>query len=58
MVVFSVLDRAQHDYWADMDAKHPRHDANTPREFREFIYEIYERLDAAVGHLIEHFRRK
>ncbi len=26
MVVFSVLDRAQHDYWADMDPKHPRHD--------------------------------
>jgi predicted AlkP superfamily phosphohydrolase/phosphomutase len=53
MVVFSVLDRAQHDYWADMDSKHPRHDPKTPREFREFIYEIYERLDAAVGRLLE-----
>ena len=53
MVVFSVLDRAQHDYWADMDPKHPRHDPNTPTEFREFIQEIYERLDAAVGRIIE-----
>ena len=26
MVVFSVLDRAQHDFWADMDPEHPRHD--------------------------------
>jgi predicted AlkP superfamily phosphohydrolase/phosphomutase len=53
MVVFSVLDRAQHDYWADMDPTHPRHDSNTPREFREFIHEIYQRLDSAVGRLIE-----
>ena len=53
MVVFSVLDRAQHDFWADMDPTHPRHDPNTPREFREFIHEIYQRLDSAVGSLIE-----
>jgi len=53
MVVFSVLDRAQHDYWADMDPSHPRHDPNTPPEFREFIHEIYQRLDLAVGNLIE-----
>jgi predicted AlkP superfamily phosphohydrolase/phosphomutase len=53
MVVFSVLDRAQHDYWADMDPAHPRHDPTTPREFREFIPEIYQRLDSAVGRLIE-----
>jgi len=53
MVVFSVLDRAQHDYWADMDPAHPRHDPKTPREFREFIHEIYERLDAAVGRVLE-----
>lgn len=53
MVVFSALDRAQHDYWADMDPTHPRHDPHAPAEFREFIYEVYERLDAAVGRLIE-----
>ncbi|HEX8186383.1 MAG TPA: alkaline phosphatase family protein, partial [Blastocatellia bacterium] len=53
MVVFSVLDRAQHDYWADMDEEHPRHDPKTPREFREFIHEVYERLDAAIGRLLE-----
>ena len=53
MVVFSVLDRAQHDYWADMDTTHPRHNPKTPAEFREFIPEMYERLDAAIGRLIE-----
>jgi len=53
MVVFSVLDRAQHDYWADMDPQHPRHDPNTPAEFRDFIHEIYQRLDSAVGSILE-----
>jgi predicted AlkP superfamily phosphohydrolase/phosphomutase len=53
MVVFSVLDRAQHDYWADMDSSHPRHDPKTPRQFREFIHKVYERLDAAIGRLVE-----
>ncbi|HKV38171.1 MAG TPA: alkaline phosphatase family protein [Blastocatellia bacterium] len=53
MVVFSVLDRAQHDYWADMDDSHPRHRAGTPAEFRGFIHEMYERLDASVGRIVE-----
>lgn len=53
MVVFSVLDRAQHDYWADMDPKHPRHDPNASIECREFIHETYQRLDSAVGRLVE-----
>jgi predicted AlkP superfamily phosphohydrolase/phosphomutase len=53
MVVFSVLDRAQHDFWADMDASHPRHDPKTPQEFREFIRSTYEQLDAVIGRLIE-----
>ena len=53
MVVFSVLDRAQHDFWADMDPRHPRHNPHGPPEFRGFIHEIYERLDAAIGRLID-----
>jgi predicted AlkP superfamily phosphohydrolase/phosphomutase len=53
MAVFSSLDRAQHDYWADMDSAHPRHDPGAPPEFRNFICEVYERLDAAIGRLIE-----
>jgi predicted AlkP superfamily phosphohydrolase/phosphomutase len=53
MVVFSVLDRAQHDYWAEMDSSHPRHDPKTPGELRQFVHEIYERLDSAIGRLME-----
>ncbi|MEW6127405.1 MAG: alkaline phosphatase family protein [Acidobacteriota bacterium] len=53
MVVFSVLDRAQHDFWADMDVRHPRHNPNTPREFQTFIHETYAQLDGAIGRLLE-----
>jgi predicted AlkP superfamily phosphohydrolase/phosphomutase len=53
MVVFSMLDRAQHDYWADMDPCHPRHDPHAPGEFRNFIGRMYEVLDRAVGRLID-----
>src|SRR6185503_5648127 len=53
MIVYSVLDRAQHDYWADKEPNHPRHDRNTPPEFSNFIHEVYERLDQAVGQLVE-----
>jgi predicted AlkP superfamily phosphohydrolase/phosphomutase len=53
MVVFSVLDRAQHDYWADMDPTHPRHDPKAPAKLRNFIQEIYEELDAAIGRIVE-----
>jgi predicted AlkP superfamily phosphohydrolase/phosphomutase len=53
MIVFSVLDRAQHDFWADMDSSHPRHNRNTSDEFRGFIHETYRHLDAAVGRLVE-----
>lgn len=53
MVVFSVLDRAQHDFWADMTPSHPRHDPHTPPEFGNFIYKTYDQLDSAVGRILE-----
>lgn len=53
MIVFSALDRAQHDYWADKEPSHPRHDRNAPTEFRNFIHEVYEKLDQAVGRILE-----
>ena len=53
MVVFSVLDRVQHDFWADMDKQHPRYDPKISPEHSRFIFDSYEQLDSAVGRLIE-----
>ncbi|MEW6732616.1 MAG: alkaline phosphatase family protein [Acidobacteriota bacterium] len=52
MVVFSILDRTQHDFWADMDAEHHKHDPQGA--YKEFITEMYERVDEAVGRLLRH----
>lgn len=52
MVVFSVLDRAQHDFWADRDPTHPRHNPATPTEFRSFIDQTYVQLDSVIGRLL------
>jgi predicted AlkP superfamily phosphohydrolase/phosphomutase len=49
MVVFSILDRTQHDFWADMDVTHHKHDPQSA--FKGFIEEMYIAVDAAVGRL-------
>lgn len=52
MVVYSLLDRTQHDFWEDYDPEHHRHDPESP--YRDFIPEMYERADEAVGQLLRH----
>lgn len=51
MIVFSTLDRVQHDFWADMDVEHPMHDENT--EYSDIIYLVYEELDKVIGQLLQ-----
>ncbi|MEW6732614.1 MAG: alkaline phosphatase family protein [Acidobacteriota bacterium] len=50
-VVFTESDRAQHRFWAAFDQSHPRYDEQ-PASLRTAIFEIYQKLDAAVGKLI------
>ncbi|MBL8150046.1 MAG: alkaline phosphatase family protein [Blastocatellia bacterium] len=52
MIVYSLLDRTQHDFWDDMDCNHHRHKSDSPH--KNFIHEMYERADAAVGKLLAH----
>jgi predicted AlkP superfamily phosphohydrolase/phosphomutase len=52
MVVFSILDRTQHDFWADMDSTHHKHNAQS--NHKNFIFEMYEKADKAVGRLLKH----
>ncbi|KAF0249680.1 MAG: hypothetical protein FD167_915 [bacterium] len=50
--VFTESDRAQHRLWAAMDKEHPRH-SEQPTSLSNTIFEIYQKLDAAVGTLID-----
>lgn len=54
-IVFTESDRIQHYFWAHMDDKHPYHDSNTKRKYRDAIKSIYKHLDTAVGEIIERY---
>lgn len=49
--VFTESDRAQHRLWAAMDKEHPKHQEQ-PASIHNTIFQIYEKLDAAVGTLM------
>jgi len=53
MVVFTGSDRLQHFYWADMDPEHPAHDRLVGQGLGHAIELGYQKLDQAVGRLLE-----
>ncbi len=51
--VFTLLDRAQHNFWADMDPEHPLH-GNMPRDMiPDALLETHKHLDAGIGKMLE-----
>src|SRR5881392_2585188 len=53
MFVFMSIDTVQHYFWQYMDRNHFLHDATTEPRFQNAVRNVYERLDAATGRLIE-----
>jgi predicted AlkP superfamily phosphohydrolase/phosphomutase len=53
VTVFTAADVAQHFFWRFMDQGHPQYKESVSDEVRNFVKEIYGRLDKAVGELIE-----
>lgn len=53
MVVFSESDTAGHHYFRDHDPESPRHDPAASATRRSALSDVYRRLDAACGALIE-----
>jgi len=51
MAVFTETDLVQHKYWAGIDGRHPGH-RRSPEQ-RTLVYDVYRRLDAAVGRLTD-----
>jgi predicted AlkP superfamily phosphohydrolase/phosphomutase len=52
MLLFGESDTVSHHFWMHYDQDSPRHPKNTPKELREAIPDVYERLDQALGELI------
>lgn len=52
MPVYTAVDRASHWFWKHMDENHPAHDPGD-EEYRDVVRRFYEKMDAAVGELLE-----
>ena len=53
MFVFMSIDTVQHYFWQYMDRGHFLHDAEGEPRFQDAVRQVYERLDAATGQIIE-----
>ncbi len=52
-VVYTLLDRAQHNFWADMDTDHPLHGKLPRRMIPDAILQTHKRLDEGIGRILE-----
>ncbi len=53
MFVFMSIDTVQHYFWQYMDKDHFLHDPKLAPKFGRAIRQVYERLDAAAGQIID-----
>jgi predicted AlkP superfamily phosphohydrolase/phosphomutase len=53
MFVFMSIDTVQHHFWHHMDEQHFLHDPARALKFGDAVREVYERLDAATGQIID-----
>ncbi len=53
MFVFMSIDTVQHYFWQHMDKDHFIHDPKLAPKFGDAIRQVYERLDAAAGAIID-----
>jgi predicted AlkP superfamily phosphohydrolase/phosphomutase len=53
MIVFTTTDRAQHFFWRFMDPTHPRYEEKASLRYGDVIYEMYERVDSAIGEILK-----
>ncbi len=53
MFVFMSIDTVQHYFWQYMDKEHFLHDPTLTAKFGGAIRKVYERLDAAVGQIVD-----
>ncbi len=53
MFVFMSIDTVQHYFWQYMDRNHFLHEATTAPRFQSAVRQVYERLDAATGRILE-----
>lgn len=53
MPVFYSIDVIQHHFWRFFDKEHPQYDPIVARKYENIIFEFYEKVDAAMGEILE-----
>src|SRR5207302_7392589 len=53
MFVFMSIDTVQHYFWQYMDSSHFLYDPKAAPRFRNAVRQVYERLDAVTGQIVE-----
>ncbi len=53
MVVYGAPDRLSHKFWRHMDPDHPLHTPEEGKRFGHVLPDVYRRLDAEVGKLLD-----
>lgn len=53
MFTFMSIDTVQHHFWQYMDPDHFMYDAAGAMRFKDAILQVYQRLDAAIGKILE-----
>lgn len=57
-VVFQTTDLASHYCWKYMDKTHPAYDHEKGTRFGQTIYNVYERIDKAIGRFLQQTDRE
>jgi len=52
-IVYRSLDAAQHCFWKFMDPRHPHHDPSQKDKYGDVILEVYQKLDAILGDVMD-----
>lgn len=51
-VLFTATDIVQHCFWSYMDPRHPLHDPEASKVYRDAIKEVYIHVDRALGEIV------
>ena len=52
-IVYRDTDEVAHHFWSYMDVSHPEHDPELAESYGEALLECYQRLDRALGDLLQ-----
>lgn len=53
MVVFEGMDYVSHFFWKFMDPRHPHHDPEKAKKYKDAIFKYYQKADSFVGEILK-----